>query len=96
MASILSHRCCVHSCFLIHTIVENSYLDDLLDIDNTYFDDRVGQIYPSEPQSNKASSSDIEAPFLDLHLPISVGFVSSSKIYDKRDDVDFVIVIFHS
>ena len=55
----------------------------------------VGQIYPSEPQLNKANSSDIEAPFLDLHLPISVGFVSS-KIYDKRDDVDFVIVIFHS
>ena len=32
-------------------------------------------------------------PFLDLHLTISDGFVSS-KIYDKRDDFDFDIVIF--
>ena len=39
----------------------------------------------------KFSSSDTEAPFLDLHLNISDGFVSS-KIDDKRDDFDFVIV----
>ena len=32
-------------------------------------------------------------PFLDLHLSISNGFVSS-KIYDKRDDFDFDIVNF--
>ena len=31
--------------------------------------------------------------FLDLHLSISNGFVSS-KIYDKRDDFDFDIVNF--
>ena len=30
---------------------------------------------------------------MDLHLSISNGFVSS-KIYDKRDDMDFVIVNF--
>ena len=36
---------------------------------------------------------DTEAPFLDLHLSISNGFVSS-KIYDKRDDFDFDIVKF--
>ena len=35
-----------------------------------------------------ANTSDTEAPFLDLHLFISNGFVSS-KIYDKRDDFDF-------
>ena len=32
-------------------------------------------------------------PFLDLHLSISNGFVSS-KIYDKRDDFDVDIVNF--
>ena len=53
----------------------------------------VNQIYPSELQLNKANSSDTEAPFLDLHLSISDGFVSS-KIYDKRDDFDFDIVNF--
>ena len=60
------------------------YLDDLLNIDNPYFEEIVNQIYPSELQLNKANTSDTEAPFLDLHLSISNGFVSS-KIYDKRD-----------
>ena len=69
------------------------YLDDLLNIDNTYFDGIAEQIYPSELQLNKAISSDTEAPFLHLHLTISDGFVSS-KIYDKRDDFDFDIVNF--
>ena len=53
----------------------------------------VNHIYPSEFQLNKANTSDTEAPFLDLHLSISNGFVSS-KIYDKRDDFDFDIVNF--
>ena len=51
----------------------------------------VNQIYPTELQLNKANTSDTEAPFLDLHLSISNGFVSP-KIYDKRDDFDFDIV----
>ena len=69
------------------------YLDDRLNIDNPYFDGMVNRIYPPELQLNKAITSDTEAPFLDLHLSISNGFVSS-KIYDKRDDCDFDIVIF--
>ena len=48
----------------------------------------VNQIYPSELQLDKTNTSDSAAPFLDLHLSISNGFVSS-KIYDKRDDFDF-------
>ena len=52
----------------------------LLNIDNSYFDGMVEQIYPSELQLNKANSSDTEAPFLDLHLTISDGFVSSKFI----------------
>ena len=69
------------------------YSDDLLDIDNPYFEGMVNQIYPPELKLNKANTSDTEAPFLDLHLSISNGFVSS-KIYDKRDDFDFDIVNF--
>ena len=69
------------------------YLDDLLNIDNPYFEGMVHQIYPPELQLNKANISDTEAPFLDLHLSVSNGFVSS-KIYDKRDDFDFDIVNF--
>ena len=41
-----------------------------LNIDNTYFDGMVDQIYPTELQLNKVNSSDTEAPFLDLHLSI--------------------------
>ena len=44
------------------------YLDDLLNIDNPYFEEMVNQIYPPELQLNKANTSDTEAPFLDLHL----------------------------
>ena len=69
------------------------YLDDLLNIDNPYFEEMVNQIYPSELQLNKANTSDTEVPFFDLHLSISDGFVSST-IYDKRDDFDFDIVNF--
>ena len=44
-----------------------------------------------ELQLNKANISDTEAPFIDLHLSVANGFVSS-KIYDKRDAFDFDIV----
>ena len=69
------------------------YLDDILNINNVYFDNMVSQIYPSELQLNKANTSDSEATFLDLHLSISNDIVST-KIYDNRDDFDFEIVNF--
>ena len=69
------------------------YLDDILNIDHVYFDTLISQIYPSELQLNKANTSDTEAAFLDLHFSISNDIVST-KIYDKRDDFDFEIVIF--
>ena len=69
------------------------YLDDILNINNVYFDNMASQIYSSEPQRNKANTSDTEAAFLDLHLSISNDIVST-KIYDKRDDFDFEIVNF--
>ena len=65
-------------------------LDDILNINNVYFDNMVSQIYPSEPQLNKANASDTEAAFLDLHLSISYDIVSA-KIYDKRDDLKLSI-----
>ena len=64
------------------------YLDDILNINNVYFDTVVSQIYSSEFQFNKANTSDTKAAFLDLHLSISNDIVST-KIYDRRDDFDF-------
>ena len=40
------------------------YLDNILNINNVYFDNMVSQIYPSELQLNKANASDTEAAFL--------------------------------
>ena len=39
------------------------YLDDILNINNVYFDKMVSRIYSSELQLNKASTSDTEATF---------------------------------
>ena len=69
------------------------YLDDLLSIGSSFFGGMVSRVCPSELQLNKANVSDAEASFLDLHLSISDGFVKT-KIYDKRDDIDFDIVNF--
>ena len=55
---------------------------------------RKNQIYPTKLQLNKANSSDTEASFLDLNLSITNGIVSS-KIYYKRDDLNFEIINFH-
>ena len=69
------------------------YFDDILNINNVYCDIMVSQIYPSELQLNKATTSDTEAAFLDLHLSISNDIIST-KIYDIHDDFDFEVVDF--
>ena len=69
------------------------YLDYLINIDNSYFEQMVGQIYPTELKLSKANSFDTEAPFLDLNLSIING-IFSSKIYDKRYDFNFELVNF--
>ena len=68
-------------------------LYDLLNIDNPCFEGVVGRVCPPELQLSRAGTSDTEAPFLDLRLSISDGFVSSG-VYDKRDGFDFDIVGF--
>ena len=67
------------------------YLDDVLNINNVYFDSMLSQIYHSELQLNKANTSVTEAAFLDLHLSISNGIVFA-KIYDKHCNFDSEIV----
>ena len=69
------------------------YLDDILSINNLYFDNMVSQIYHSELQLNKVNTSDTEASFKDLYLSIYNDIVST-KIYEKRVDFDFEMVNF--
>ena len=71
--------------------ITSIYLDDILNINNIYFDNIVSQIYPSEPQLNKVNTSDTETAFLDLHLSISNDIVSA-KFYDILDDLNFEII----
>ena len=40
------------------------YLDNLLNIDNNFFDSMVNRIYPSRLQLNKANGSDTEDSLL--------------------------------
>ena len=53
----------------------SSYFDDFPNIDNPYFEQIVGQIYPTELQLNKANYSYTEAPFLDFDLSIHLRFI---------------------
>ena len=41
----------------------SGYFDDLLNIDNNYFEHMVDRIYPAELQLNKANSSDTKHRF---------------------------------
>ena len=69
--------------------LSSDILDDLLNIDNPYFEHMLGQIYHTELQLNKANSSVTEAKFLTLNLFLSNGIVSC-KIYDKQDTFKIV------
>ena len=53
-------------------ISTSSYLDDLPNIDNSYFEQMVSQIYPTELQLNKANSSDTEPPFWTKPCPLKM------------------------
>ena len=68
-------------------------LDGLLRVGGPCFGGMVGWFCPPGLRLGRADASGAEAPFLDLHLSVSGGFVSS-KIYDRRDDFDFDTVGF--
>ena len=71
------------------------YLDDILNTNNVYFDNMLGQIYHSELQLNKANTSDTKAAIFLLALILSISNgIASTKIYDKREDFNFEIVNF--
>ena len=75
-------------------IIQGSrYLDDIVSIYYTLFDDILIQMYSSELQLNKANTSYTKAVFLDLHFSVSNDIVST-KIYDKYGSFDYEIVSF--
>ena len=44
------------------------YLDDLLNIDNNFFDSMVNRIYPSELQLNKAPTCQLPRPYFWIYI----------------------------
>ena len=64
------------------------YLDDILNINDIYFDNMVSQIYPSELKL-KANTSYTVVACLGVYLSISYDIVST-KMYDKRGDFEIV------
>ena len=53
----------INRLMLLMRLTTFRYLEDILNINNVYFDNMVSQIYPSELQLNKANASDNEAAF---------------------------------
>jgi hypothetical protein len=67
------------------------YLYDIFNLDNSYFDQMVPDIYPHELQLNKTNYWNFSTSCSDLHITINKNSIHT-KIYDKRDDFDFCII----
>ena len=71
------------------------YIDDLLTLNNSHFEEEITNIYPSELTPKRTSESDTKLSYLDISITSSI---CSSKyvteVYDKRDAFNFNIVNF--
>jgi hypothetical protein len=53
----------------------------------------VDRIYPIELEKKDTTDTDMSASYLDLHLEIDSEDRLRTKLYDKRDDFNFPIVV---
>ena len=72
------------------------YIDDLIVFNNKKFLDYLKEIYSSQLTVEKAKNSDHLADYLALTFIIDSGGKLSTRLYDKRDDFDSMLSIFHS
>ena len=70
------------------------YIDDVLSINNTEFENYLGQMYPVELKIKDTTESNTSASYLDLLLSIGRDGQLHTSIYDKRDDFNFHITNF--
>jgi hypothetical protein len=70
------------------------YIYDVLSLSNSRFDDFVDRIYPFELEIKDTTDTNRSASYLDLHLEIDGEGRLRTKLYDKRDDFNFLIVNF--
>ena len=64
------------------------YIDDLITINNSWFDGAIGKIYPFALPFKKTDLADHRVAYLDRQLKIEKGKLVMS-LYDKRDDFPF-------
>ena len=70
------------------------YVDDVLSINNPYFQNYLGQMYPAEFEIIDMIESNTSASYLDLLLSIGRDGQLRTSLYDKRDDFNFHITNF--
>jgi len=70
------------------------YIDDVLALNNSRFGDFVDCIYLIELEIKDTTDTDRSASYLDLHLEIDNEGRLRTKLYDKRDDFNVLIVNF--
>ena len=70
------------------------YIDDVLSINSTDFENYLGQMYPPELEIKDTTESNTSASYLDLLLSIGRDGQLHTSLYDKRDDFNFHITNF--
>ena len=72
-----------------------SYIDDdVLSLNNSRFGNFVDCTYPIELEIKDTTDAARSASYLDLHLKIDSEGQLRTKLYDKRDDINFPILNF--
>ena len=69
------------------------YIDDLLTLNNSAFEQKISDIYPSELQLKRTTECPNKLSYLDLLVTIDNGKYSTT-VFDKRDSFNFDIVNF--
>ena len=72
----------------------NTSMTYLLSINNPYFENYIGQIYPPRLEIKDTTESNTYASYLDLLLSVCRDGQLHSSLYDKHDDFDFHIINF--
>ena len=69
------------------------YIDDLLTLNNSNFEEEIPNFYPPELTLKRTSESDTNLSYLDIAISLcSSKYVT--EVYDKRDAFNFDIVNF--
>ena len=70
------------------------YIDDILSLNNSKFDDFVGRIYPIEHAIKDTTYTAMCASYIHIHLEFDSGGLLRTQRFTKRDDFNFFIVNF--